>query len=115
MRKEQVQTFGPTGRFQDLKAVLLEQQLASDKAVPVVVNTENRCFSPRHFSHPFRPGLLAASDVRPDEELHCWTSEVVGRLILTTAQCVFKLRMCTKAAVTAISHAIFARDFQTGS
>src|SRR5260370_11215927 len=58
MRKEQVQTFGPTGRFQDLEAVLLEQQLASDKAVPVVVNAENRCFSPRHLSHPFRPGLV---------------------------------------------------------
>jgi len=57
----------------------------------------------------------AASDVRPDEELHCWTFEVVGRLILTTPQYVFKLRMCTMAAVTAISHAIFACDFQTGS
>src|ERR1019366_2276781 len=48
----------------------------------------------------FRPGLVVASGV-PKQGASITGGEMTGRLILTTMECVFKLRTCTQAPVTA--------------
>src|ERR1019366_9707803 len=44
----------------------------------------------------FRPGLVVASGV-PQQGASITGGEMAGRLILTTMECVFKLRTCTQA------------------